>query len=407
MNVLICNDYSDVYGGADSIAIAGAKGLAEKGHKVIFYAPSGKTVSKDLLHSNITVLTQEIPDLLESSNLIRGILNGLWNFKTSSFLNKYLKAFSPNDTVIVIHGWTKCLTASIGKCFFDKRFNPLFFLHDFFIACPNGAFFNFQNQQICHLKPLSCSCVFSNCDKRSIMHKGWRLLRHFIYFHFSDFPCKMKFYAYYSRKTLEIVKVFLPKDSLFYFLRTPVIKEKKERVKAEFNIQYLFIGRLTPEKGPHLFAEAAGRTGIKASFIGNGEFMPEIKAKLPSASFINWLEKDLIFSELRKGRVLVFPSIWHETFGLVVAEALSVGVPVIVSDKCAAAEQVNNGRNGLLFNSGDVEDLIKQIELTSDSLFVQQLSRNAYNSFWADPASLQVHAQDLEKVLESVLCSQN
>ena len=407
MNVLICNDYSDVKGGADSVAIAGAKGLAEKGHKVFFYAPSGKTVSTDLFHSNITVVTQEYPDLLESSNVIRGIFRGLWNFKTSSFLNIYLKDFSPNDTVIVIHGWTKALTASIGNCFFDKRFQPLFFLHDFFIACPNGAFFNFQSQQICRLKPLSCSCVFTNCDKRSIMHKIWRLLRHFIYFNFSGFRSKINFYAYCSRKTLETVKEFLPKDSLFYFLRTPVINEKKEKVQAELNNQYLFIGRITPEKGPHIFAEAARRTGIKASFIGDGEFKFELQAKLPSATFLNWLERDLIFQELSKARALVFPSIWHETFGLVVAEALSVGVPVIISDTCAAAEQINNGRNGLLFKSGDVEDLVKQIELTKNNLFVQQLSKNAYGDFWQNPASFQAHAQDLEKALESVLCSQN
>ena len=239
------------------------------------------------------------------------------------------------------------------------------------------------------------------------MHKIWRLLRHFIYFNFSGFRSKINFYAYCSRKTLETVKEFLPKDSLFYFLRTPVINEKKEKVQAELNNQYLFIGRITPEKGPHIFAEAARRTGIKASFIGDGEFKFELQAKLPSATFLNWLERDLIFQELSKARALVFPSIWHETFGLVVAEALSVGVPVIISDTCAAAEQINNGRNGLLFKSGDVEDLVKQIELTKNNLFVQQLSKNAYGDFWQNPASFQAHAQDLEKALESVLCSQN
>ena len=49
------------------------------------------------------------------------------------------------------------------------------------------------------------------------------------------------------------------------------------------------------------------------------------------------------------------PSLWHETFGLVVAEALSCGTPVIVSDLGALAEVAGPG--GLAVPAGDVQAL--------------------------------------------------
>ena len=54
--------------------------------------------------------------------------------------------------------------------------------------------------------------------------------------------------------------------------------------------------------------------------------------------------------------MLVLPSRW-DGWGMVVNEAFSVGVPVIVSDHCGAADLVRSGVNGYVFRSGDASDL--------------------------------------------------
>jgi len=56
---------------------------------------------------------------------------------------------------------------------------------------------------------------------------------------------------------------------------------------------------------------------------------------------------------------LVVPSIWYETFGLVVAEAFASGLPVIASRIGALAELVREGETGLLFKPGDAADLVR------------------------------------------------
>ena len=58
--------------------------------------------------------------------------------------------------------------------------------------------------------------------------------------------------------------------------------------------------------------------------------------------------------------VLVTPSEWEETFGFTVLEALSYGIPVIVSDKVGAKDLILEGKNGFVVASS-IETLKFQI----------------------------------------------
>ena len=64
---------------------------------------------------------------------------------------------------------------------------------------------------------------------------------------------------------------------------------------------------------------------------------------------------------LKGARFLVFPSEWYETFGRVAIEAFACGVPVIASRLGAIAEIVEEGRTGLLFQTGDPQDLANKV----------------------------------------------
>jgi glycosyltransferase involved in cell wall biosynthesis len=67
----------------------------------------------------------------------------------------------------------------------------------------------------------------------------------------------------------------------------------------------------------------------------------------------------------------------NETWGLAINEAMASCKPILVSDKCGAAnELVDIGRNGYIFKAGDEFDLIQKMEcmLQSDLL---EMGRNA------------------------------
>lgn len=75
--------------------------------------------------------------------------------------------------------------------------------------------------------------------------------------------------------------------------------------------------------------------------------------------------------------VLVAPSIWVEPFGLVAAEAVIRGVPVVASDSSGFEEVVKDGVNGLLFRRGDVQSLqLAMQKLVSDRGLVKELQTN-------------------------------
>ncbi|HEX2806244.1 MAG TPA: glycosyltransferase, partial [Kineosporiaceae bacterium] len=56
---------------------------------------------------------------------------------------------------------------------------------------------------------------------------------------------------------------------------------------------------------------------------------------------------------------LINPIMWPEPFGLVMAEALSCGTPVIASPHGAAQEIVEHGRTGYLYR--EVDDLVEAV----------------------------------------------
>ena len=71
-------------------------------------------------------------------------------------------------------------------------------------------------------------------------------------------------------------------------------------------------------------------------------------------------DKQKAFSDID---VLIVPSIWGETYSLVISEAFMTKTPVIVSAIGAMAERVQDGVNGLTFPPGDSEALAQKIAL--------------------------------------------
>jgi glycosyltransferase involved in cell wall biosynthesis len=163
------------------------------------------------------------------------------------------------------------------------------------------------------------------------------------------------------------------------------------------------VGRMSREKGPHLLAAVAGRTGWDVRFVGDGESLPEISRLAPRSVMTGWLPQEAVWKEITGARALIFPSLWHETEGLVVSEAAALGVPAVVADACAARELVIDGETGLHFKSGDPHDLQRVMERLQDDQLVRRLGEAAYRRYWRHPRSLDRHLADLERVYDVVL----
>jgi glycosyltransferase involved in cell wall biosynthesis len=106
---------------------------------------------------------------------------------------------------------------------------------------------------------------------------------------------------------------------------------------------------------------------------------------------------------VEQARCLVFPSLWYETFGLVVDEAAARGVPSIVSDVSAPAERVIDGDTGWIFPSDDVGALARCLHLTRDADAVRAAGAAAYRRYWSNPSDPQHHTQRLAAIYDAAL----
>ena len=139
----------------------------------------------------------------------------------------------------------------------------------------------------------------------------------------------------------------------------------------------LFLGRVTLQKGPDYFVEAARRVldadpDVTFVLSGTGDMLPRLverSAELGIGSqmlFTGFVDRDEVAKLYSLADVFVMPSV-SEPFGLVALEAMDRDIPVILSRQSGAAEAV---QHALKVDFWDVEDLADKVlaALTHSSL---------------------------------------
>ncbi|MFV3327959.1 glycosyltransferase family 4 protein [Pseudomonas sp. NY15372] len=402
MNILIFNDYACIQGGAAQVAIASAKGLADAGYNVHYIYAVGPA-AEELYHPNIKLLDLRQYDLLSHPSKAKAAVVGVWNTQVSELLNDFLEGFEPQDTVAHFHTWVKSLTSSAVVAVRKKNIPIVLTLHDYFTACPNGGFYNYNASSVCKLDAMSIACLGSNCDSRSYAQKLWRFARQIVT-NKSGVPSAITDFIYVSHFSLEILKQYLPTNSSYWHIPNPIDIEKQSQAKPSESDVFTYIGRFSPEKGAQLFALAAQNLGIRARFVGGGELIQQLQEINPTAEFTGWLNRDAIPKVVRNSRAIVFPSYLYETQGMVVAEAAALGIPCIVSDACAGKDYIIDGKTGILFESGDVsalEDAI--VKIANSPELADQMGQASYTSYWEKPPTLERHVSDLVNCYNAIL----
>ena len=405
LNLVVVCDHAHVSGGLAQVAHASARALSRRGHRVILFA-AVPPIDSALLAAGVEVVCLGQPDMLGDRSRVNAAGRALWNVAAYRRLTEVLGGLDPQNSVIHLHGWSKALSPSVlGPC---RRSGVAMVhtLHDYVTVCPNGALFNYVNKENCGLRPMSAACLFSNCDARHYGHKLWRVARQFALIA-SGGTLDGQDVIYISEMQREILAPLLPATTNLHYVANPVDVRDHGPADVAASETFVFVGRLSMEKGATLFAEAVGRIGVNAKFVGDGPMRQKVLSAAPTVSVTGWLGNVDVVKHLRSARALIFPSLWYETFGLSVYEALANGVPPIVSDNTASAEVVEHGVNGLLFRSGNIDNLIAQIQTLRDRGIAERIGKTAYNRYWAHPPTLERHADRLEEIYRLLLVRRN
>ncbi len=402
LSIIIVNDFAHVNGGAALVALESAKGLAKAGHDVTVFA-AVKPIDDSLKSSGVKVVCTDQHEIKTDPDRKRAVRQGLWNRTAAIGFNTLLRDYNKNSTVVHVHGWTKSLSSSVFRTAIDQGFPVVCTLHDYFAACPNGGLFNYRKNEICELKAMSLNCVLTNCDKQSYGQKIYRVIRQRKQKSKGGVPESVRHFISISKFSTEILEPYLPRDATIHPVANPIFIEKMEPATTERHKRFICVARFSPEKGLFLLADAARKARVNLTLVGDGELKEELEKNYPEIEFTGWQGREQIVKLIRSSQAMVLPSLWYETQGMVVAEAAALGVPSIVPDSCAARDMVIDGKTGLWFKGGDIEDLSRALTDMTDTSSAAQMGTSAYNSFWSSPPTLQIHIDKLCEVYRRIL----
>jgi len=148
------------------------------------------------------------------------------------------------------------------------------------------------------------------------------------------------------------------------------------------DVVVLFVSRLVWEKEMvtlrSVFNELHAKSAkIKTIIVGEGPAGDELRATMPHTLFTGYQQGYELARVYASSDIFMFPSV-TETFGNVTLEALSSGVPAVVSNAQGNRSLIESGYNGYLVTPKDVDEFTgKIVQLSMDKDLLQTMSKNA------------------------------
>lgn len=151
-----------------------------------------------------------------------------------------------------------------------------------------------------------------------------------------------------------------------------------------------FLGRMSPEKGPHHAIEIAKRTGWKLKMAGKidvvdkkffeAELAPQIDGQ--QIEYLGELTHAEKVDLLGNAAIALFPITWPEPFGLVMIEAMCTGTPVMGMSMGSVPEVIAHGKSGFVCNNIDeiIAAIPAALELNRQTCRDHVLSHFSYSA---------------------------
>jgi glycosyltransferase involved in cell wall biosynthesis len=430
MKILLVNNFHYPRGGAERAYFDVAKILQEQGHEVAFFASNHpKTLESPWRKYFVRYYELSNPKEYSFFNKIKIALRIFYKFETRRKVRALIKEFKPD--VAHLHNIFHHLTPSVIDELKKQEIPMVMTVHDFQFVCPNNILFSegkiWENSK----GGKFYKCVNDRCIKGSYSQ---------------SFLGMIETYFHRWRKTIEKVDVLISpsnflieKSREFGFgkeiikIPNPILRQEQnslEECLLEERPSWLpkekyvaFIGRLSPEKGVddliRAFASLKGGKLIKETdpelflelklvIMGDGPRKAELLKLVNELGIFSQVvfldyDKEKHDSVQAGALAMISPSKCYENAPYSVLDALSLKKPVICANLGGQKEIIEDGKNGMLFESGNVLMMARKIrEIVSNEEKRKQISENSIQSV-KDNFDEKVVIRKLENVYENVL----
>jgi glycosyltransferase involved in cell wall biosynthesis len=312
-------------------------------------------------------------------------LGSIWNRSAANKVKQKIQEFQPD--VVHVHNWHFALGPLVFRMVNNMGIPVVHTIHNFRLLCPSAIL-------------LHKGQLFTDSLRQSF---PWKAVRNKVYRSSVSQTFWLGFVIWFHKKigTWEKINTFvcLAPFTVNLFQQSNFgISKKQFTVKPNFTASsaelksfqkenhFLFVGRLSEEKGIEILLKAFSELPFLLKIAGDGplkNIVVEAVKQFENISYIGNLTNKEVTDELLKAQALIFPSVWYEAFGLVNIEAFSNGTPVLASKIGAPESLIIDGYNGFHFEPGNVEDL-KEVVNHFNALSIiekKQMGNNAYANY--------------------------
>jgi glycosyltransferase involved in cell wall biosynthesis len=152
---------------------------------------------------------------------------------------------------------------------------------------------------------------------------------------------------------------------------------EKRKSGDSSEVKTIYAGRISIEKNLALLKKLKLDHGKGMTFVGDGPYLDNLKRAMPEAEFTGFLVGEPLQEAYASADIFVFPS-KTDTFGNAVLEAMSSGLPVVVTNILGPKDFVIHGETGFIAKS-DEEFVEYHAELCNNHELRKTMGANARN----------------------------
>ncbi|MHC2992530.1 hypothetical protein OB13_13415 [Pontibacter sp. HJ8] len=389
MRILIVHNFYKQAGGEDTVFHAEAALLEQHGHQV-----------EKLSFSNIEV--NSLPEKLEAA------LGVVYNPRSARQVEQKILSFRPD--VVHVHNFFPLVSPAVFYVARKLQVPVVMTLHNYRLVCPSALLYYKDKVQTENIhKTFPIGAIRQKVYRDSAVQTASVVLTTGLH----------KLLGTWQQKVDRFLALTPGAADLF---RNSSLKLRPEQLVVKPNFTedlgigatvredyFLYVGRLTPEKGLETLLQAHALQPFRLRIVGDGPLRERVEAHVkqhPEAEYLGFQARPQVLELLKKSKGLIFSSEWLETFGMTIIEAFSTGTPVIAAKIGGAEQLVEHGVNGLHYTPGNAAELAEKVQqlLTEPDLAATLgiAARQSYEARYTPEANYQMLVAIYEAVIGPV-----
>lgn len=371
MRILMLNKYLYRRGGAETYVIKLGEYLNSIGHTIEYF---GMADERNEVGNSARVYSENMDFHSSSLKYLTYPFKIIYSFNTARCLRRIIKTFKPE--AVLLNNFNYQLTPSVIYELKKHNIPVVYIAHDTQLVCPNHRMKNSFTEGLCrkcekgrYYQCIKNKCIHSSLP-RSIIGAAegyiYRVLH--TYKHLDRVVCPSAFMEKELMRNSDLIGKTVVMYNFIDKL-TPKAVERENYV--------LYFGRYSEEKGIRtLISAARSLPAVQFVFAGYGGLESEINSvdNIRNLGFLTGSELEEV---IEKAAFTVLPAEWAENCPFTVMESQSLMTPVIGADIGGIPELIEEGKTGLLFESGNAEELTRKIEyLYNNKELCREMSSN-------------------------------